>query len=401
MPRLTKRLLDNLAPADKEYVEWDTEITGFGVRIRPTGRKVFILKYRTLEGRQRKLSIGPYGRLTVDQARKEARSYLAERDKGGDVATTRSKARKAPTIKDLAERYFNEHAIPHKKPFSVSRDRRLWHRFIAPSFASYKINSITRDDISKLHNDLGKDTPIQANRTLALFSKMMTLAIRWGLRSEIKGNPCQHVQRFREAKRERYLSADELGRLGKALIQVEIENGNRAKPGSIAAIRLLLLTGARLNEVLSLRWEYVDLERCELRLPDSKTGAKSIPLGIGAVELLSALPKTPGNLHVFPGMKFGEHLKDINGTWRTVREKAKLDDVRLHDLRHTFASAGAGAGLGLPVIGALLGHTQATTTQRYSHLASDPLKEAADLINDRLTKALNRPVKDKIIPLKR
>jgi integrase len=243
-----------------------------------------------------------------------------------------------------------------------------------------KLDDVRSSDIERLHLNF-RATPYQANRLVALLSKMFNWSGRRGER-----NPCVGLQRFQEQKRRRYLSSAELARLGAALARAEEER--LTSPYVIAAVRLLVFTGARLSEILTLRWDQVDLERGWLNLSDSKTGAKTIYLNAAAERLLIALPRVNGNSFVVPGERHGSHLVNLEKPWRKIREMAQLPDARLHDLRHSFASIGAGAGLGLPVIGALLGHAHAATTARYAHLAGDPLKEAADLIGSRLNAAM-------------
>ncbi|MFZ5586686.1 MAG: tyrosine-type recombinase/integrase [Thermodesulfobacteriota bacterium] len=398
MAKLTKRFIDSIQPeVQGDTLLWDDDLPGFGLRVKPSGVKSFCIQYRA-GGRSRRTTLGTYGRLTPDEARKLARQMLADVARGKDPAEAKAQGRSAPTMKDLAGRYLAEHAQAKKKPASIFRDRRLIERFILPVVGSMKVDAVSRADVSRLHHKVGKDTPIQANRVLAVLSKMMTLAVRWGLRSDAQGNPCRHVERFKENKRERYLSAEELARLGAVLAQVEAEG--RENLYAIAAIRLLLLTGARLGEVLGLRWEWVDLERGCVFLPDSKTGRKTIPLGSHAMEILAGLPRAAGNPHVLPGLKLGTHLQDLNGPWRRIRAAADLEGVRLHDLRHTWASLGAASGLSLPLIGAVLGHSEPSTTQRYSHLANDPLKQAADLVDGKVAEALSRPVVKKVVALR-
>lgn len=397
MSKITKKLVDSLRPDPaKDYWHWDAELPGFGVRVWPSGRKVYVAQYRA-QGRTRRVSLGTHGAVTPEQARKEALKVLADVAKGADPAEVRDQGRQAPTMKDLAARYLAEHAQAKKKPASIFRDARLIERFILPALGSKRVEAVSRADVARLHHKIGQETPIQANRTLAVLSKMMTLAVRWGLRNDAEGNPCRHVERFKENKRERYLSAEELARLGAVLAQAETRG--QENPAAVAALRLLLLTGARLGEILGLRWEWVDLERGCIFLPDSKTGRKAIPLGRHAMELLHGLPRAAGNPHVFPGLKLGAHLQDLNGPWRRVRAAADLDGVRLHDLRHTWASLGAASGLSLPLIGAVLGHLEPSTTARYSHLANDPLRQAADLVDGKVAEALNRPVASKVVNL--
>ena len=301
MANISKRLVDSLKPNSKGDVwAWDEKLKGFGLRVKPSGYKSYMVQYRA-DGRTRRVTIGAHGKLTAEQARKQARIILAEVDKGGNPAEERGVKRREITVKDLAERYLRDHAGPKKKPASAFRDQRLIERFILPELGAMRVKALSRADVTRLHNKVGKETPIQANRTLAVLSKMMTLAISWGLRDE--NNPCMHVQRFRENKRERFLSAEDLAALGKALS--EAEAGGGVSPYAVAAIRLLLLSGARLGEVLGLRWEWVDFERSCLFLPDSKTGKKVVPLGGAAMDLLSGIPRMAGNPHVFPGKFFG------------------------------------------------------------------------------------------------
>jgi integrase len=230
-----------------------------------------------------------------------------------------------------------------------------------------------------------RDTPGAANRTLALLSKMLNLAEKWELRPD-GSNPCRHVDKYPERKMERFLSVDELGRLGAVL--AEAERTATELPSVIAAVRLLMFTGARFGEILNLEWSHVDFERSCLRLPESKTGAKVIHLNAPALEVLNGIERD-GSPWVIAGRDPDKPLVNLRKPWHRIRAKAGLEGVRLHDLRHSFASVGAAGGLSLPMIGALLGHTQAATTQRYAHLAADPLKQAADMIGERIRAATN------------
>jgi integrase len=287
----------------------------------------------------------------------------------------------APGTSLKAERFLEEHVASKAKDRTYTEYKRLVERIISPELGRLKVDGVRSSDIERLHLAF-RATPYQANRLLALLSKMFNWSGRRGER-----NPCIGIERFAEQKRRRYLSSAELARLGAALIRAEEEK--LTSPYVVAAIRLLVFTGARLTEILTLRWDHVDLERGLLNLSDSKTGAKSVYLNSAARELLATLPRLEGNPFVVPGERKGRHLVNLEKPWRRVREIAQLPDVRLHDLRHSFASIGAGAGLGLPVIGALLGHAQPATTARYAHLASDPLQQAADLIGQRLVAAMN------------
>jgi integrase len=243
------------------------------------------------------------------------------------------------------------------------------------------VADIVRADLTKLHH-ANRATPYQSNRLLAVLSKMFNLAEQWGLRPD-SSNPCRHIEKFTEHKRERMLSPVELARLGDALA---IYDGS---PYPVAAIKLLVFTGARLGEVRGLRWEWIDLERGEARLPDSKTGAKTLHLPPPALAVLADLPRLDNNPHVIVGQKDGAAMVNIEKPWRAIRKAAGLDDVRLHDLRHAFASVAASSGMGLPIIGKMLGHTQAATTHRYAHLASDPVKAAAAAVAGKIAAAMS------------
>ena len=383
---LTKRSIDSFryqGDGKSRDVRWDNAVRGFGVRIYPTGRKAFVLSYR-VNGRKRLLTLGPYGPLTLDKARTVAKRNLAEVIDGADPAESRRAARNAPIIAELCDRYLAEYAVGRKKASSVYNDRLMISRFIVPALGGRKAADVTRTDVLKLHNGLRK-TPYQANRVLSLLSKAMNLAEAWGLRPD-RSNPCIHVERFKERKRERYLSATELVRLADAL--AEAESKADGMPPKVAAIRLLLFTGARRNEILTLKWEYVDFERACLRLPESKTGSKIIHLNAPALAVLDALERHEDNPHVIVGQKRGAHLVNLERAWSAIRERAGLEGLRLHDLRHSYASVGAGAGMGLPMIGALLGHREAATTARYAHLADDPLRHANEAIGAWLEAAM-------------
>lgn len=396
MPKITKRLVDGLKPKTKDYMVWDTEVPGFGVRVKKgTGTKSFCIQYRNAQGRSRRLTVGRYGRLTVQEGRKQARKLLAKSEEGRDPTEEKTATRRAPTVADLCERYMVEHAEPKKRPSSITKDRSLIDRHIIPILGKHKAEAITTKDMAQFHHEM-RATPIQANRCLALASKMFNLAEAWGLRPQ-HTNPCQHIQRYKENKRERYLSTEELARLGEALRNIEQEGSEL--PSVVTAIRLLILTGCRRGEILGLKWAHVEYENSCLVLPESKTGAKRVPLSAPALELLRNTPRQAGNPYVCPGLKPMGHLVGLSRAWYRIRARAGLNDLRLHDLRHSFASVGAGAGLSLQMIGALLGHTVPATTARYAHLAQDPLKQAADIIGDRISEAMEAPVKSKVIPL--
>jgi integrase len=348
--KITKRMVDGIAPPVSGEVNlWDSEVPGFSLRVRATGSKVYVAEYRNQAQRKRRVTLGPHGRLTVEQARDLARQVLAAAAQGRDPAEDRQESRSAPALEDLASRYVEQHATPKKKSSSVEADKRLLRLYILPALGRRKVAEIGLKDIADLHHAM-RNTPPQANRMLALLSKMFNLAERWGLRTQ-GSNPCRWVDRYPEKHRERFLSAAEIARLGAVLDEEEA-----TEPLVVLAIRLLLLTGARRNEVLTLRWSDVDFERSALCLPDSKTGAKMIPVGPPVLALLSAAPRLEGNPYVIPGRRAGGRLVGLFRPWARIRERAELGELRLHDLRHSFASIGAAAGLGLPILGSILGH---------------------------------------------
>jgi integrase len=384
--RLSKRIIDAATPRPKDHFLWDQTVKGFGAKITPAGAKVYVLQYRC-KGRQRRYTIGRHGSpWTVDEARTEAVRLLGEIVRGSDPADLKRGERDDVTFAVFAERYLREHADLHKKPRSAELDRWLLRTHILPAIGSRRLGDTTRSDIARLHRSLAA-TPIAANRVLGLTAAMFTLAERWGLRPE-GGNPCRHIEKFKERSRERFLSEAEIARLGEALGAAE---AGGAPPAAVAALRLLILSGARKGEIIGLQWRWVSFERSLLELPDSKTGSKVIYLNAPAAALLAALPRIDGNPHVLPGDRAGSHIVNIEKTWRRVRQTAGLDDVRIHDLRHSFAAVGASAGFSLPLLGALLGHAEVATTQRYAHLANDPVRQANEAIGARIAAALGAP----------
>jgi integrase len=404
MAKITKRMVDAINPGEKEILIWDDEMPRFALRVRTSGVKTYIVQYRNEHGRTRKITVGTHGVLTPDEARSQARLLLARVERGEDPAEQRDNGRQAPTFSEVAKRYMTDHAEAKKKPRSIKEDRRLLDKVILPVFGSMKLAEITRADISKFHHRL-RQAPYQANRALSLLSKLFNLCEKWGLRKD-GTNPCRHVEKFNEEKKERYLTPDELSRLGGVLRDTEASK--EELPQAIAAIRLLILTGCRLSEIQTLKWEYVDLELREMTLPDSKTGKKTVQLAGPAIEVLENISRRVGNPYVIPGEKIipgekaGRHLIGLPHIWMRIREKAGLCDVRIHDLRHSFASMAAQAGMSLPFIGALLGHRELATTNRYVHLMSDPLKVAANTVETRIADALKRkPRKAEVVHLKK
>jgi integrase len=383
--KISKRTIDAAKPSDARYVLWDTELKGFGVRVETSGLKSFLVRYRHL-GRRRFLSLGRFGEITPEQARLLAQKALSKVREGADPADERSQDREAITVKKLVERFLADHVEEKRKSKTATHYRSILEGYLVPKYGSKKAQELTRADMAKLHLEI-KHAPYQANRLLAVVASMYSFGDKHGLTPE-DFNPAKKIERFPEARRERFLTTDELQKLGQAFRELD-ESGRFGT--AIPALMFLLLTGARLNEILKLKWSYVDLERGLLLLPDSKTGKKAITLNSASAEILGEL-KTKGDekngQYVFYGVDPEIPRSDLKKPWAAVTELAGLDGLRIHDLRHSFASVGAGAGLGLPIVGKLLGHTQASTTQRYAHLDVDPLRKAADEIGGRIAEAL-------------
>ena len=406
MPKLTRTLIDehlrdigevNVAykehtgdEADPYYI-WDAQVPGFGVKVFPSGKVTFVLKYRTNEGgrsaQQRWFKIGQYGSITIDEARKQVAILNAEIVGGHDPQRLRIELRDATTMKILWERFEREH-LPKRKTKTGDDYRAMWKNHIQPEFGTSKIKDISRKEIIALHLRVSKKSPYTANRLVAMLSKLFNMAEKWELRAD-GVNPCRHVERNPENKRERYLGSEEIAALGKALrdgLALQEENHYMA-----AAIQLLLLTGARVSEILGTRWEWVDLDRRVINLPDSKTGAKQLFLSEPAVVVirgLSELPRSKGQPFVIRGRSIAKPFDNLRKVWRRVSKRAGISGARLHDLRHTAASIGVNGGLTLPIIGKLLGHTQVSTTQRYAHVNIDPSLAAIDAIGQTVTASL-------------
>ena len=379
MTKITKRSVDAAVPGDKEFFIWDDELKGFGLRVYPSGRKMYLAQFRA-GGRLRRINIGLHGALTPELARTEAMKHLSQVRLGGDPANDRDRRKASATMKEFGMRFLAEHVALHCKPSTYGEYKRSVELFINPKLGSHRIIDITRADVVGLHQSM-KNIPYQANRPLGVLSIMFTVAHTWGVRTD-GVNPCWKVKRYKEVKRERYLTADELARLGKVLREADEE------PEAANCIRLLLLTGCRLGEIQTLKWDYVDLKTGVLRLPDSKTGAKLVPIGQAAIEVLKSIPKVKNNPYVITGRVEGQHLTDMQKPWRRLRKRAELDGLRIHDLRHSFASDALQLGQDLTMIGKLLGHTQVQTTARYAHLKTDPIRTAADAVSDAIAAAL-------------
>lgn len=383
--RLTDSIIKALpAPASSNRITYDAEMPGFGVRVTAAGARAFVLNYRA-GGRERRITIGQHPAWSVKAARDEAKRLRRIVDAGGDPLAEEQAEREAPTVADLCARYA-EHHLPKKR--SAKDDRAMLENDILPRLRWAKVRDVRFTDIDKLHREISKRAPIRANRVVALVSKMFALAIRWEWRQD---NPARGIERNPEHKRERYLSGEEMTRLTAAL-------ADHRDQQAANIVRVLLLTGARRGEVFAMRWADLDLEAGVWVKPSAHTKQKKahrVPLSAPARQLLVSIPQT--SEYVFPGRYSGRRI-EIHGNWREICAAAKLEGLRVHDLRHSYASILASAGLSLPVIGALLGHTQAQTTARYAHLFDDPLRAATERVG-----AIVAPAGDggQILPLVR
>jgi integrase len=350
-------------------VRWDSELPGFGVRIYPSGRKSFVFSYRAA-GRKRLITVGGVGSLTVQQAKLKAKQSSVQVIEGKDPLELRSAASAGQTMGDLAKMFIQRHAIPHKKSWDED-DRRL-NKYVLPHWKSRKAKSISTADVAWLHSRIGEHSHYEANRTIALLSKMFELARKWYMVDATAANPARGIDKFKEKKRDRWVTPEELPALAKA---IDEEHNLYAK----AAIWLYLFTGLRKSEVLTLEWTFVDFERRELCLPDTKAGRPHyLPLSVPALQLLERLPRQTGNKYVLPGNIPGKNLVNISKPWLRIRKRAKVEDVRLHDLRRTVGSWLAQQGHSLHLIGRVLNHSNSATTEIYARFGQNQLREALD-----------------------
>ena len=384
MSKLTKRLVETLAPEPREYWVWDRDVKGFGVRVHPTGRKSYAVQYR-IGRRTRRISIGQHGVLTADEARTEARKLLGIVAKGGDPSGDKQERMRAPTVAALCDRFLAEYVAEHCKPTTARDYHSIIRRFIRPKLGPLVVAEVTRADIISLHHGM-RETPYQANRAAAMLSKLFNTAEDWGLRTS-GTNPARRIKKFREEEKKRYLSDEEQIRLGQALIQAQEEGS--ASVYIVSAIMLLILTGCRLNEILTLKWDYVTYKHLEL--PDSKTGRRRIPLPREAYDILEALPRMAGNPYVILGESETGPLVNLQKAWTRIRKIAGLEDVRMHDLRHTYASVAVMSGIDPFTLKEIMGHKNLQTTLRYAHLADESVQRAAGSVAARLAGAMRRP----------
>jgi integrase len=410
--KLTKSFVDGLASADDRYTVWDSQLPGFGVRVSIGGRKSFILRYRAKGHTEKRfVSLGSFGVVTTEEARARAKQFLGLVANGEDPAHEAAAHRKIPKLSTLAAEFLQSHVAAKRKPKTLASYTHALQYHVLPRFGDRHADDVSRADVDRLHSTLA-DRPFMANYVVTVLSSLYGWAERRGIVSE-GFNPARRIEKFREPRRERFLSREEFAHLGAALREAETAGipyevdetrptvkhaakpENRrvvVAPDAIAAIRLLLLTGCRLREILNLRWREVDFERGLLLLEDSKTGRKPVVLGASALAILGQLPRVAEC--VFPGADGKTPRHDLKRPWALVSRRAGLRGLRLHDLRHSYASVAAGANLGLPIIGRLLGHTQPSTTQRYAHLADDPLRAASQVVAAQIAASIGEETVD-------
>lgn len=411
--RLTKGAVDAAKPRRADYIIWDQELKGFGLKVCKGGRKVYICQYRTVGGRRgttRRVTIGAHGApWTVQMARAEARRFLGRAASGEDPAGERRIIRAELTVAQLCDLYIAD-GCATKKASTLVSDRGRIVRHIKPLLGKKRLSEVTRADIQRFLQDVAQGktaTDVKtgkrgraivkggrgtATRTVGLLGGIFAFAVDAGL---IRENPVAGVKRFPDRKGERYLNVTELEALGRALHRAR-ENGEN--PMAIDIILLLIFTGARKGEIESLKWADVALEAGYLRFSDTKTGPRVIPLNSGAMEILGLQLSVDQGGFVFPASTANGYYVGTPKVWRRVRDTAGLHDVRLHDLRHSFASIAVSGGSSLPIIGGLLGHRSASTTHRYAHLMDDPLRKTSEAVAGQIAEAMHRLDKAQISP---
>ena len=378
--RLTKSVVERIHPGPKDIVVWDQEVKGFGLKVTPKGRRVYFAFYRTLAGQQRKPAIGVHGKVTAENARQIAKKWIAGALVGQDISAERQEARTAPLVKDLAARYLEEYAKPHKKPSSYKSDKSNLEHHVLPLIGTKKVSELKRSDIEFVKTSVRagktakrkkaryrgrcivKGGPGVANRVVALLSKMMACAVDWDLRLD---NPALRIKKYPERRKDRFLDMDEIRRL---LIALRDSEQQRIEtPDVVACFLLLLLTGLRRGEILNLTWDDVDFSRKNLILPDSKTGARTVPLNNQAFDILQKHHASKDGLFIVKSTAGQQSRPALGKPWERVRTRANIDkSATINALRHTFASWSVMGGLSLPQTGALLGHKSAQTTLRYA-----------------------------------
>ncbi|MER8954559.1 site-specific integrase [Mesorhizobium sp. M0833] len=386
--KLTKSAVDAAAPQDRDYELRDTTVPGFLLKVTPTGRKIFMLQYQTNAGVRRKPSIGKFGELTVEQARKIAQDWLAEVRQGKDPSTEKSAARAAPTMKELCNQFIEDYSKLHNKPRTVEGNELNIKNHIVPRLGTLKAHEVTRADVSAMMTAMA-DRPIIANRTLACLRKMFNLAEVWGYRPD-GSNPCRHVQKYAEKGSTRFITDAEMRKIYAYLDRAEREGLEH--PFIILAIRLQFEFAGRMSEVLSLEWDWIDLDQRKVTWPDSKTGGMIKPLSGEAHSLLAAAPRFEDSPFVCPSI-FNPSKPMTDNTyhkgWRRILERAGVPHVGTHGIRHRAATDIANSGVPVKVGMALTAHKTVAMFMRYIHTEDNPVRLAADAVAARRRLVVN------------
>lgn len=381
MPKFTKSYVESLRPTEKMYEVWDTDIKGLGCMVHPSGKKTYYFLYRHKDARKQRLKVGVHGHITCDIAREVVRRWMGDLARGIDPKEHNKKqlqkGKEYITLEAFLNLFVEKYKKVHNKPTTVKKDVERINSAIIPFLGRLKISEVMQEDIVRFQEHLSQ-TPGQFNRCHALLRKAFNLAELWGHRPK-NSNPCYGIQRFIEKKKERFLTQEELTRLDEILKTQE--QLRVLSLFSLAAIRMLLYTGCRLSEILTLQWEDVFLKEGFIHLKDSKTGEKRIPLNESAKSLLRNLNRVENNPYIFVGSKPGTCLVTLQDAWNKIRRLAGLEDVRIHDLRHTFASLAIKQGVDLYTVSKLLGHKHIATTTRYAHLEMDHLIKATNVVD--------------------
>ena len=376
---ISRRTVEALE-VEKDTVFWGSELMGFGVRVYPSGSKYYVVQTRAGGAAAKRVTVGRHGVISAEKARRRTALVIARIKAGEEPIPERTAKRLAngPAVAALAARYLEEHVAVRCKPRTRVMYRLVVEKYILPEFGQRSALAVGQAQVAELHYKL-RETPQMANRVVDTLSRIFNRAEDWGAVPE-GSNPCRFQVKYKERSRERFLSEEEFRRLGRVLSEAETCRG--VSVHAVAAIRLLMLTGCRRNEILTLRWEDVDPAANELHLRDSKTGARTVSVSPEAAKVLAEVPRVADNPFVIPGKIKGTFMRNVNTPWEIIRERAGLEDVRLHDLRHSFASRALALGESLPMIGKLLGHSRIETTARYAHLARESVHESAARIAD-------------------
>ena len=386
--RLTQAFVDAQVADGRDRIVFDSQVSGLGLRVTLAGKRIFIAQAR-VGGHKRRITIGYAPETTLSKARAEALQTLAAMHSGVDPTAERRARQRASvartiSITELAERWMADVVRPKLKPRTAFDYQLLLTKHILPALGRYTVAEVDREHVERLHLDM-KDTPRRANYAVAATSSMFSFAINRGLRTS-GGNPATNIKMYRECTRERFLSEAEMAAAAEAITQAERDG--KVGPFAAAGLRLALFTGARSGEVTAIQWDHIDWQRRLIRLPDSKTNEpRTIHLSDAAIEVLRTVRHV--GPFVIAGARHGEPFKNLSRSWIIAREYAGLKDVRLHDLRHSYASLAAGRGVSLQMIGKLLGHKMTSTTARYAHLARD----AAQAVNDELGAAMQAAIR--------